>query len=81
MDVAGHDARRPGVDYAGVTVIDIDGEQITGLRTYYDSAAFMTEQARVGGSGDSREQVEAGHTGADSGFEPMEDRTAARGDR
>lgn len=68
-----------GIDYAGVTVIDIDGGLITGLRSYYDSAAFMAEQARVGGGGS--EQVEAGHTGADSGFEPLQDRAAARGDR
>ena len=27
--------------YRGVTVIDVDGEQVTGVRTYYDSAAFV----------------------------------------
>jgi ketosteroid isomerase-like protein len=27
--------------YSGVTVIDVDGEQVTGVRTYYDSAAFI----------------------------------------
>jgi ketosteroid isomerase-like protein len=70
-----------GMDYAGVSVLDIDGGLITGLRTYYDSAAFLTEPARVGGTGEGGEQVEAGHTGADSGFESQEDRAAARGDR
>lgn len=73
-----HDGR--GIDYAGVTVIDIDNGLITGLRTYYDSAAFLAEQARVDAGGGS-EQVEAGHTGSDSGFEPLQDRAAARGDR
>ncbi len=29
------------LDYRGVTVIDVDGEQVTGVRTYYDSAAFV----------------------------------------
>ena len=27
--------------YSGVTVIDVDGDQVTGVRTYYDSAAFV----------------------------------------
>jgi ketosteroid isomerase-like protein len=27
--------------YSGVTVIDVDGEQVSGVRTYYDSAAFV----------------------------------------
>ncbi len=35
--------------------------------------------ARCSGRGD--EPVEAGHTGADSGFEPIQARAAARGDR
>lgn len=68
-----------GVDYAGVSILDIDGSQITGLRTYYDSAAFLTGPAPGGRAGG--EQVEAGHTAADSGFEPVEDRAAAQGDR
>lgn len=29
------------LEYRGVTVIDVDGEQVTGVRTYYDSAAFV----------------------------------------
>ena len=29
----------------GVSVVDIDGERITGFRTYYDSAAFVAEPA------------------------------------
>ncbi|WP_300015111.1 nuclear transport factor 2 family protein [Pseudonocardia sp.] len=29
------------IDYRGVTVIDLDGDAITRLRTYYDSAAFV----------------------------------------
>ena len=29
------------IDYRGVTTIDLDGDLITGLRTYYDSAAFV----------------------------------------
>ena len=28
------------LDYRGVTVIDLDGDRITALRTYYDTAAF-----------------------------------------
>jgi ketosteroid isomerase-like protein len=28
------------LEYLGVTVIDLDGDKITRLRTYYDSAAF-----------------------------------------
>ena len=31
----------PAIDYRGVTVIDLDGDMITRLRTYYDSAAFV----------------------------------------
>jgi len=27
--------------YSGVTVIDVAGDQVTGVRTYYDSAAFV----------------------------------------
>ncbi|GAB4079277.1 nuclear transport factor 2 family protein [Modestobacter muralis] len=27
--------------YSGVTVIDVVGDQVTGVRTYYDSAAFI----------------------------------------
>jgi len=27
--------------YSGVTVIDVSGEQVSGVRTYYDSAAFV----------------------------------------
>ncbi|MDN5759315.1 MAG: nuclear transport factor 2 family protein [Tomitella sp.] len=34
-----HDGRP--IDYRGVTVIDLEGDLITRLRTYYDSAAFM----------------------------------------
>ncbi|MDQ6860241.1 MAG: nuclear transport factor 2 family protein [Verrucomicrobiota bacterium] len=29
------------VDYRGISVIDFDGDRITGFRTYYDSAAFV----------------------------------------
>lgn len=29
------------ISYRGVTVLDLDGEKITGLRTYYDTAAFI----------------------------------------
>lgn len=29
------------IDYRGVTVIDLDGDLITRLRTYYDTAAFV----------------------------------------
>jgi ketosteroid isomerase-like protein len=78
-----------GVDYAGVTILDLDGQQVTGLRTYYDSAAFLTGPARGGPAGGEQVeagqaeagQVEAGHTAADSGFEPLPDREAAQGDR
>lgn len=31
--------------YVGVSVVDIDGERVTGFRTYYDSAAFVAEPA------------------------------------
>lgn len=31
--------------YTGVSVVDIDGERVTGFRTYYDSAAFVAEPA------------------------------------
>ena len=31
--------------YTGVTVIDVAGEQVTGVRTYYDSAAFLGPSA------------------------------------
>ena len=31
--------------YSGVTVIDVDGDQVTGVRTYYDSAAFLSRAA------------------------------------
>ncbi len=31
--------------YVGVSVVDIDGERVTGFRTYYDSAAFVAVPA------------------------------------
>ena len=30
-----------GVTYDGVTIIDLDGDRVTGFRTIYDSAALM----------------------------------------
>ncbi|MCG8916502.1 nuclear transport factor 2 family protein [Actinokineospora sp. PR83] len=36
------------VEYRGVTVLDLDGERIARLRTYYDSAVFVTTPAGVG---------------------------------
>jgi ketosteroid isomerase-like protein len=33
-----HDGRP--ADYRGVTVLALDGDKITGLRTYYDTAVF-----------------------------------------
>jgi ketosteroid isomerase-like protein len=69
-----------GVDYVGASVLDIDGGLVTGLRSYYDSAAFTTERAQVGNAGDGGE-LEAGPYTADSGFESLADRAAARGDR
>lgn len=33
------------IAYLGVTVLDLDGEQVTGVRTYYDTAAFLEERA------------------------------------
>lgn len=30
-----------GVTYTGVTIIDLDGDRVTGFRTVYDSAALM----------------------------------------
>lgn len=70
------------VDYAGATVIDLDGDWITGCRTYYDSAAFLGEQATAAPSAGQRdvEGAEVSHTSADSGFEPLADREAASGD-
>jgi ketosteroid isomerase-like protein len=35
------------LDYRGVTVIDLDGDEIVALRTYYDTAAFTLVPARV----------------------------------
>jgi ketosteroid isomerase-like protein len=35
------------VTYSGVTVIDLDGDAITRLRTYYDSAAFTAPTAEL----------------------------------
>lgn len=71
-----------GMDYAGATVLDVDSGLITGLRSYYDSAPFATEGARVGTAtaGGGGEQLEAGPYTADSGFESLADRAAARGD-
>ena len=31
--------------YSGVTVIDVAGDQVSGVRTYYDSAAFVRPTA------------------------------------
>jgi hypothetical protein len=31
--------------YSGVTVIDVSGDQVSGVRTYYDSAAFIRPTA------------------------------------
>ena len=31
--------------YAGISVLTIDGDRVTDFRTYYDSAAFLTEPA------------------------------------
>jgi ketosteroid isomerase-like protein len=36
------------LEYRGVTVIDLDGDEIIRLRTYYDSAAFMQVPAEAG---------------------------------
>ena len=33
------------IDYRGVIVIEFDGDQLTGFRTYYDSAAFVRSKA------------------------------------
>lgn len=35
------------IEYLGVTVIDLDGDEIVRLRTYYDSAAFVVVPAPV----------------------------------
>ena len=35
------------LQYRGVTVIDLDGEKITKLSTYYDSAQFAAVQAKA----------------------------------
>ena len=37
------------ITYRGVTVIDLDGDKITTLRTYYDSAQFAATTARTSG--------------------------------
>lgn len=36
------------LEYRGVTVIDLDGERVVRLRTYYDSAAFTQVPAEAG---------------------------------
>ena len=36
------------IQYRGVTVIDLDGEKITKLSTYYDSAQFAAVAAKTG---------------------------------
>jgi len=36
------------LSYRGVTVLDLAGEKIARLRTYYDSAAFVAVPARTG---------------------------------
>lgn len=35
------------LDYRGVTVIDLAGDEIVALRTYYDTAAFVPVPARA----------------------------------
>jgi ketosteroid isomerase-like protein len=37
------------ITYRGVTVIDLDGDKISRLRTYYDSAQFAATTARTSG--------------------------------
>lgn len=36
------------ISYRGVTVLDLEGDKIIRLRTYYDSAAFVAIPARTG---------------------------------
>jgi len=36
------------ISYRGVTVLDLEGEKINRLRTYYDSAAFVALPAETG---------------------------------
>ena len=33
------------LQYRGVTIVDLDGDEISKLRTYYDSAQFTTSSA------------------------------------
>jgi ketosteroid isomerase-like protein len=40
------------VEYRGVTVLEFDGDAITGLRTYYDSAAFIAVPASAAAGGE-----------------------------
>lgn len=40
------------VEYRGVTVIEFDGDAITRLRTYYDSAAFVPIAASAAAGGE-----------------------------
>lgn len=40
------------VDYRGVTVLEFDGDAITRLRTYYDSAAFVAIPASAAAGGE-----------------------------
>jgi ketosteroid isomerase-like protein len=40
------------VEYRGVTVIEFDGDAITRLRTYYDSAAFVPLAASAAAGGE-----------------------------
>lgn len=39
------------ISYRGVTVLDLDGEKIARLRTYYDSAAFVAVPAGATAAG------------------------------
>lgn len=38
---SGHHRDGRPIDYPGITVIELAGDKITTLRTYYDSAAFI----------------------------------------
>lgn len=71
------------LEYTGITVIDIDGDAISGFRTCYDSAALLRgEPAPQEGSeseGGEDDTATSGHTGADSGFIDAADREASDG--
>ena len=64
------DATLPGghpITYTGITVIDLDGESVSGFRTCYDSAALMRPVAGTTGTTPSGGEDGAGGEGGGGG--------------